>query len=324
MIGTFFFCLTAVWGATTERPLKDASFIPQWKPQAQFAGYYVAFEKGFYRREGINLSILVGDPRRPPAELLQRGEVDFATMWLSSGIERRSKDIRVVNLAQIVQRSSLMLVAKKTSGIARPSDMNGKKVGVWKGDFQIQPEAFFRKYGLNVRTVAQGYSVNLFLRDGIDVASAMWYNEYHTLFSAGLNPEELNTFYFSDHGLNFPEDGIYMMEGNYQQNQVLAQGFVRASIDGWLYAFEHPEEALQIVIKYMVAANVPANTAHQRWMLSRMKDIILPKGGLRQSIGILDRADFLSVAEEMKAQKLIPKAPRFEEFGLNCVAHAEK
>jgi NitT/TauT family transport system substrate-binding protein len=316
--------LAPALSAAAEKPLVDMTFIPQWKPQAQFAGFYVAFEKGFYRKEGINLTILTGDPRRPPATLLGQEEVDVATMWLSSAIEKRSKGLGFVNIAQLVQRSSLMFVAKKSRGIREPKDMNGRKVGVWKGDFQIQPEAFFRKQGLSVTVVPQGYTVNLFLRDGIDVASAMWYNEYHTLLNSGMNPEELTTFFFSDQGLNFPEDGIYMLEKNFRKNPDLACAFARASIEGWLYAFQHKEEALRIVLTYMSAANVPANAPHQRWMLARMEDIILPKGLPQERLGILNRSDYEAVAGEMKAQGLIASVPDYEKFAVNCAGYAQK
>jgi NitT/TauT family transport system substrate-binding protein len=316
--------LATVISAGAEKALKEASFMPQWRPQAQFAGFYVAFEKGMYRKEGINLTILAGDPRKPPAEVLEGGGVDFATMWLSTGVERHSRGIGLINLAQLIQRSSLMLVAKKGRGISQPGDMTGKKIGVWKGDFQIQPVAFFRKYNLRVTVVPQGYSINLFLRNGIDVASCMWYNEYHAILNAGINPEELSTFFLSDYGLNFPEDGIYMMKKNYQKDPELARAFVRASIEGWTYAFRHPEEALQIVLKYMAAANVPANAAHQRWMLARMEDLILPKNRPKETVGILDRSDFRMVSEEMKTQRLINVIPAFEGFAMNCIAYAQK
>jgi NitT/TauT family transport system substrate-binding protein len=112
--------------------------------------------------------------------------------------------------------------------------MNGKKVGLWGPIFQIQPKAFIKKYNLNVKIIRQSFSVNLFLRDGVDVASAMWYNEYHTILNSGLNPDELTTFLFHQHGLNFPEDGIYTMKDTFQRDPDLCKAFVKASIEGWL------------------------------------------------------------------------------------------
>ncbi|MDD5242893.1 MAG: ABC transporter substrate-binding protein, partial [Syntrophorhabdaceae bacterium] len=169
--------MSALYAETT---LQSASFIPQWSPQAQFAGYYVALEKGIYQKYGINLNIKMGGPYSVPADLLEKGEVDFGTMWLSTAVQKRSQGVRLVNISQIVQRSALMLVAKKGRGIQKPEDINGKKVGLWRDEFRLQPLAFFKKFNLHVKIIPQSYSVNLFLRDGVDVASAMWYNEYHT------------------------------------------------------------------------------------------------------------------------------------------------
>ncbi|HOE15795.1 MAG TPA: ABC transporter substrate-binding protein [Syntrophorhabdaceae bacterium] len=314
----------AVSALCAEPALKDMSFIPQWTPQAQFAGYYVAFEKGIYRKYGINLAIKTGGPYSAPVDLLEKGEVDFGTIWLSTAIQKRSQGIKIVNISQIVQRSSLMLVAKKGRGITRPEDINGKKVGLWRDEFRLQPMAFFKKYGLDVKIVPQSYSVNLFLRDGVDVASAMWYNEYHTIISAGVNPDELTSFFFHEYGLNFPEDGIYMLEQTFKKDPAAACNFAKASIEGWLYAFKHPEEALDIVLKYMATANAPANKIHQRWMLNRMKDLILPEDDKSITVGTLAMRDYQRVAGELKVNNLIGQAPEFGDFYKECAKYAEK
>lgn len=307
-----------------EAALKNVSFVPQWSPQAQFAGYYVAFEKGIYRKYGLNLNMMTGGPYRVPVELLEKGEADFGTMWLSTAIQKRSQGVKLVNISQIVQRSALMLVAKKERGIRKPEDMNGKKVGLWRDEFRLQPLAFFKKFDLHVKIIPQSYSVNLFLRGGVDVASAMWYNEYHTIISAGVNPDELTSFFFHEYGLNFPEDGIYTLEKTLAKDPAVACNFAKASIEGWLYAFKHPEEALDIILKYMAMANVPANRIHQRWMLNRMRDLILPEDDKNITIGDLNKQDYLRVAGELKRSGLIDRVPDYNDFCKECAKYAEK
>ena len=138
---------------------------------------------------------------------------------------------QVVWLDIPIQRSSLMFITKKSSGIATPRDFEGKKVGLWRGDFQVQPHAFFRKYNLNVRVITQPFStdyIDLFLMDALDVATAMWYNEYHLILNSGLNADELNTFFFDEYGLNFPENGIYTLEETYSNDPDLCCAFARA------------------------------------------------------------------------------------------------
>jgi len=307
-----------------ETALTKASFIPQWVPQAQFAGYYVAYELGFYAKHGIDLTLIPGGPDRPASELLKTGKADLATMWLSTAIQERAAGVKLVNIAQMVQKSALLLVAKKSRGIKTLQDIDGKKVGLWGAEFRIQPLALFAKYHLNMQIIPQTYSVNLLLRDGVDVASAMWYNEYHTLLNAGLNPDELTTFFFHDYGLNFPEDGIYVMEQTLREKPGLACAFVEASIEGWRYAFDHQDLALDVIIKYLSREHLPANRMHQRWMLQRMQDVmVLPDNP--NSMGCLSQNDYQSVSELLKEYGLIEIIPDFHSFCRECTCgHEEK
>jgi NitT/TauT family transport system substrate-binding protein len=244
-------------------------------------------------------------------------------MQLTAGIVRRARGLKLVNICQVAQHSALMLVAKKSSGIIEPQDINGKKVGLWGEDFQGQLQAFFRKYGLKVQTVPQGTTLNLFLRGGVEVASAMRYNEYHLLLNAGLNPEELTTFPLADHGFNFPEDGIYCLERTYKEKPQGCSQFVQGSIAGWQYAFAHPEEALDIVMKYVDAAHVPTDRVHQKWMLERMRDLILPGGG-EIPLGTLAGEDYFRVAETLKNEGIIKEIPDFSQFIVDGAGAHEK
>lgn len=262
---------------------KKITFLPQWFPQSQFAGYYVAKELGLYTKYGLDVTIKTGGPDVNTTELLNNGSTDFVTLFLTKGITERSEGVHLVNIAQISQSSALILVAKKTSGIQTLADINGKKVGLFRSDFQHVPRAFFKKYNLNVNIIPVSTGVTLFLVDGIDLLSVMWYNEYHRIFDSGLNYDELVTFFLSDYDLNIPEDGIYCLQSTYQEDPELCNSFVNATMEGWLYAFEHTDETLNIMLSYMSEARVSSNRAHQRWMLNRMKDIILPSGITRVS-----------------------------------------
>lgn len=306
-----------------DRALKKISFVPQWVPQAQFAGYYLAHERGIYKKYGIDLTIIPGGPDNPPLDLLKDGKADFATLWLSTGIQMRAKGVKLINIAQMMQRSALMLIAKKSSGIKEPRDMNGRKVGLWGPVFQIQPRAFFKRYNLEVKEIRQSYSVNLFLRDGVDVTSAMWYNEYHTILNSGLDPDELTTFFFHEHGLNFPEDGIYALEETFQKDPALCKAFVNASIEGWRYAFAHPEEALAIVMKNLKKEHIPATLVHQKWMLERMEDLMLPQDAVTPA-GRLLAEDYNRVAKGLLNNSLIDEIPVHTSFYRECASHVEK
>ncbi|MCK9620130.1 MAG: ABC transporter substrate-binding protein [Methylobacter sp.] len=306
-------CAVALPVYAAETPLKNASLMPMWSPQAQFAGYYVALDKGIYARHGIDLKILRAGPGCSPAEALKKGDVDFAILWLTTALQHRAAGTELVNLAQIVQRSSVMLISKKTAGIKTINDMDGKKVGLWEGDVSIPPRTLFARHGIKVRVVRQSQTVNLFLRGGIDVASAMWFNEYHTILNSGVDPEELNTIFLSDQGMNFPEDGIYTMEKTVQKDPALAAAFVDASLEGWRHAFDHPDEALDIVIKYMREAKLPANRMHQKWMLERMRDLMMPVDS-QARLGYLMEQDYKAVGHAMQSNGLIRSYPDYSAF----------
>ncbi len=313
---TFFISHSIIWAEKIK--LKKATFIPQWIPQAQFAGYYMALYKGIYKKYGIDLTIINGGPDRPSDVYLKDRKADFATMWLSTAIIWRSKGLELVNIAQIIQKSSLMFVAKKSSGIRCPRDLNGKRVGLWGPMFQVQPKAFFNKFGIKIIPVRQSYSVDPFLRGAVDATTAMWYNEYHTILMSGIDPNELTTFFFYKYGLNFPEDGIYVLEDTLKRHPKLCESFVKASIEGWMYAFSHPNETVNVVLENLYKAHIPANRAHQRWMLDRMKDLIIPKD-IDRKIGVLNKKDYIRVANILKKQGLISYIPNFDKFYCNLI-----
>jgi len=306
-------CAIVLPPVAAEPALKRATLMPLWSPQAQFAGYYVALDKGMYARHGIDLVILPAGPGHSPAQSLEDGTADFVVLWLTTAIQHRSRDHRLVNLAQVIQTSSMMLVARKTSGIRTVADMNGRKVGLWGGDLSIPPRTLFARSGITVRAVPQSHSVNLFLRGGIDVASAMLYNEYHTILDSGLDADELSVFPLRDHGMDFPEDGLYALQETIDADPALADAFVRASLEGWRYAFAHTEETLDIVVRRIREAHLPANRVHQRWMLERMRELALP-GGSKEALGELEEQDYRAVAEALLRDGLIRDYPDFREF----------
>jgi NitT/TauT family transport system substrate-binding protein len=294
---------------------KSAALVLQWQPQAQFAGFYVAEAKGFYREAGVDLRLIPGGPDVIASRLLASGQAQFATMFLATGIERRAGGMPIVHLAQLVQRSALLLVARADSGIREPKDLDGRRVGLWDNEFQLQPRALFQRLGIRPVMVPQSGSLTLFLRGGVDAASAMWYNEYHTLLASGLEPGDLRVFFFRDLELNFPEDGIYTLEKTLAQDPALCRAVVAASLKGWEHAFAHPEEALDLVVARRRAANLPTSRVHQRFMLARMRDVILGQAGdTVPPLGQLARPDFDRVAETLASQKLIKARPDFASF----------
>ena len=304
-----------LWSAVSAQepaPLTKVTFLPHWIAQAQFAGYYMAEAKGFYRRQGLEVTILDGGPRQPVARLLASGEATFASHFLSSALTLWNEKLPLVHLAQITQRSALMLVAHKSHGIESVKDLDGKTVSLW-ADFAVQPRALFSKYNLRVRTVTQGPTINLFMRGGVDAVSAMWYNEYHLFLNSGMNEEEVTLIFYDQHGLNFPEDAIYCLAGTWRARPEVCRRFVQATLEGWQYVAGHREETLNLVMQRVDQARTGTNRAHQRWMLDRMCELIRPVSPATR-LGELPRETYARVVGELKNSGDIKSAPAFEEF----------
>ncbi|MCJ2164831.1 MULTISPECIES: ABC transporter substrate-binding protein [unclassified Pseudodesulfovibrio] len=291
--------------------LEPASIILQWLPQAQFAGFFVAKDKGFYEEEGIDLTILSGGPDVLASDYLDTGKADFATLFLSTGLKRR-ETMPIVNIGQFVQRSALMLITKKSAKINSFKDLDGKKVGLWANEFQIQAIALFRQNDIRVTVVPQSNSLDLFMRGGVQAASGMWYNEYHTLLTYGLDESDLHPLFFNEAGLNFPEDGIYCLEKTATERKELCLKLVRATIRGWQYAFAHTEEALDIVLHRMREAKVSVNRVHQRWMLKRMEDIIMSDENA--TMGVLRKDDFERVQQVLLNTEFMDTPVDYADF----------
>ncbi|KHK01304.1 ABC transporter substrate-binding protein [Desulfovibrio sp. TomC] len=305
------FALALASAACAAEPLKKAALIPQWEPQAQFAGYYVALAKGFYTREGVDLTILRGGPGQPPSRLLRQGTAQFGTFFLTTAIEERAAGLPLVNLAQFVPHSTLLLIARKADGIQAPADLDGRRVSLWGPEFRMATQAFFRRNGLRVTTVPQGFTVDLFLRGGVAACSAMRYNEYHAIINAGLDPEELTVFSMADHGLDLPEDGLYTLEETARNDPELVRGVTRASLAGWRYAFAHPDEALDIVMSHVSAAHLPTNRMHQQWMLAQIKQAMTSEA---DPLGTLARERYETTAQALRRVGLITAVPEYEAF----------
>lgn len=309
-------CVQLISGSCfgSDAGLKKVAMMPQWLPQAQFAGYMVALDKGFYRQAGLDVTLMRGGPSEPPMEAVRSGRATFCSTWLSKGIQQRAAGDPILNIGQIIQQSALMLISKKEKKIETAKDFEGKKIGIWEGDFRIQPLAFLRMNHLTANIVPMYGTINLFLKGGVDAISAMWYNEYHTILNSGLERDELNLVFFRDNSeLNFPEDGIYCLEKTYEDDPQTCEQFVQASLKGWRYAFHHADEALNIVMKYTDEANVGTNRAHQKWMLDRMHDLIMPAGS-EGDFGKLDPKDYSRVGNVLQDLGFIRTVPPFDEF----------
>lgn len=229
----------------------------QWVTQAQFAGYYVALDKGFYEEEGLDVTVLAGGPDIAPPQVLAGGGADAMLNWMPSALAAREKGLPVVNIAQPFKTSGLMLTCWKDTGITGPQDFKGKTIGVWFFGNEYPFLSWMSQEGIStdggadgVTVLKQGFNVDPLLQREADCISTMTYNEYGQVIDAGVNPDELVTFKYEEQGVATLEDGIYVLEDNLKdpvfEDKMVR--FVRASMKGWKYAEENPEEAAGIVL----------------------------------------------------------------------------
>jgi NitT/TauT family transport system substrate-binding protein len=271
--------------------LHRLTFTPHWLPQAQFAGYYTALEKGFYKDEGLDVTIVHPSASVNAVEKLEKGESDIISLFLVTAISAKYKDIDIVNIAQLSQNSALLFVTRKDKNIRNLSDLNGKKIGVWYSGFDEVGKALAKANKLDVQWVPILSSINLFMVGGIDAMTVMWYNEYQQIINSGINHDELDKFFFSEYGFNVPEDGLYCLNSTYNLRKNDLEKFVKATLRGWDYARNNRVEAVELVMRIMKQENIPTNKTHQSWMLDKVLELMKPSSG-EQHIGELSRTDF--------------------------------
>ncbi|HPE86530.1 MAG: ABC transporter substrate-binding protein [Bacteroidales bacterium] len=252
------------------------TFTPHWLPQAQFAGYYMAQKMGFYEQENLVVNIEHPSASINATTKLADHEADVISLFLVTAITARDQGVNLVNIGQTSQQSALLFITKKEHNIKTISDLNGKKIGIWKSGFDEIPKALIDNNNCSVEWVPILSTVNLFLIGGIDAMTVMWYNEYDVIVNSGFDPNELNPVFISDYGYNVPEDGLYCLNETLQTKKETLKRFVKASMKGWDYAALHREETLDTVMALMKRKHIPSNRSHQAWMLDRIIELQVP------------------------------------------------
>lgn len=286
-------------------------YRPVWTAQTQFAGVYMARKMGFYQDKGLNVIIQPGGPNYSVYDLLQKGESDIVQMSLLTAVKRDAENGNLVNLAQLMQKTSLMLVGKKSRGINSLADFNGKRIGLWKTDERLLASLFLLNHNLKMDIVDLDTSINLFLKDGIDVINVMRYNEYHLMLQAGINPQDLFTVSLDDTQFNLADNGLYTTRAFYEKHPQECRNFAVATINGWLYAFSHQEETINTVLEIMNENHLPANKPHQLWMLKELSnDFLAPK----DKIGVLQESDFEKAKKILIEQNMPTTNQTYKSF----------
>jgi NitT/TauT family transport system substrate-binding protein len=285
----------------------------KWVTQAQFGGYYVALDKGFYEEEGLDVTILPGGPDIAPPQVIAGGGADVVVEWMPAALAAREKGLPLVNIAQPFKSSGMMLTCWADVGIEKPEDFPGHTLGVWFSGNEFPFLSWMNTLGIatdgsdaGVTVMKQGFNVDPLLQRQADCISTMTYNEFGQVLDSGVAPEELITFKYEDQGVATLEDGLYVLEENLQDPAFVDKmtRFVRASMKGWKYAEANPEEAAGIVLDN--DASGAQTEAHQVRMMGEIAKLTAG------SNGALDPADFERTVATLLAggsDPVITKAP---------------
>jgi diguanylate cyclase (GGDEF)-like protein len=246
----------------------------RWLHQFQFAGYYMALEKGYYQQAGLDVEILQGGPHVPrPIDTLLAGEADFAIS--NSGVViARMQGKPVVALAAIMQASPIVWIVRADSGIYTPHDLAGKRVmlmpspestellitlareGIDLSRLQVQQTSFNPQDLIDGKTDAyDGYSTN----------EPFWLKQQNVEYRL-INPRE--------YGVNYYNDVLTTREAVLQERPQEVEAFVQASLAGWQYALEHIEESVQLIHKHYAPNK---SLEHLRFEAEELKKLIMPE-----------------------------------------------
>jgi NitT/TauT family transport system substrate-binding protein len=253
----------------------------KWVTQAQFAGYYVAKAKGYYKDADLDVTINPGGPDIATPQVIAGGGADVIVDWMPSALASREKGVPLVNVSQTFKRSGLELTCRKDTGIKTPADFKDKTLGVWFGGNEYPFLAWMAKLGLKtdgspggVKVIKQGFNVDPLLQKQADCISTMTYNEYWQVIDAGYKPDQLVVFKYEDEGVATLEDGLYVIEAKLKDPAFVAKmaKFVKASMKGWDYARAHPDEGAKIVL---AADTTGAQTEHhQKQMMGEIAKLL--------------------------------------------------
>ena len=291
----------------------DFTLQLKWVTQGQFAGYYVAQDKGFFAEEDLNVTIKPGGPDIAPPQVIAGGGADIIVEWMPAALASREKGVALVNIAQPFKSSGLMLTCRKETGITSPADFPDKTLGVWYFGNEYPFFSWMSQLNLptdgsegGVTVLKQAFNVDPLLQKQADCISTMTYNEYWQIIDAGIPEDELIVFKYEDQGVSMMEDGLYVLEENLEDDAFKdkAARFVRAAMKGWEYARANPDEAADIVLEN--DASGAQTEKHQRRMVREVNK--LTEG----SDGTLDPADYQRTVDTLlsgETDPVITKAP---------------
>ena len=322
---------TAAPSKHASQKLTTLTFQLKWVTQAQFAGYYAADAKGYYKKAGLDVKIRVGGPDIIPEQVVAGGQAQLGLDWLPSLMSARDQGTKLVNVAQVFTRSGMTEITWKSSGINTIAKMRGKKVGNWLGGNEFELFAALSRAGMDpahnkgVTIVKQPFDMNLFVNHQIDAASAMTYNELAQVLET-KNPKtgklytlrNLNVIKMDKIGTGMLEDGIFGTESwlKDKKNQETAKKFLVASFKGWIYCRSHLKDCVRMVLSH----GPTLLKGHQTWQMNEINALIWPAP---LGIGLMNSKDYKFTAKTTAKYNHLKKVPGHEAYRTDLAKAAQ-
>jgi NitT/TauT family transport system substrate-binding protein len=296
--------LVATWAAVQKVSAQEETivFTPQWTAQAQFAGFYVAEAKGFYREAGVKVRIEHPSVTQPAMSRLRNNECQATTLQLCQAMEIIDDGISLVNILQTSMNNAMVIVSARGKD---PLKQKGARVGIWSVGFGHLAICMSIKDHLDYQWVRFSQNINLFVSGALDATLAMSYNEYYQLLQAGVQMSDKNVYRFCDHGYNVQEDGVYMTREYYVKHKEQARRFAQASRKGWEWAAAHPQEALDIVMQYVEKNHIATNRVMQNLMLKEVLRLQIDRESKKREFRL--RPDMVRQASQLMLESMMLK-----------------
>ena len=291
-------------------------FQLQWVAQSQFAGYYAALDQGYYKDEGLDVTLLIGGPQVDNVGAVANGTADIGTAWLPKMLQSRENGSDLVSIAQVFQRSGTRMASFKTKNITSINDFHGKKIGSWLLGNEPELFAALTKAGFDPtkeNVIKQNFDMSGLLKGDLDVAQAMIYNEYAQVLEAKnpatgqlYKPEDFNVLDFNDPsvGTAMLQDQIFARDSWLKQgnNADVAVKFLTATFKGWIYCRDNQQKCVDIVLKN----GSQLGASHQAWQMNEINGLIWPSPN---GIGVLDPKLWDQTIQIATTYKVLKAAP---------------
>ena len=286
----------------------------RWLHQFQFAGYYAALEKGFYREEGVDVRLHAGAPDRLPVDQLISGHAEYA-VGSNEVVYQRLLGKPLVALAAVLQHSPSALLVRGDSGIRSVHDLIGKRVmllnSVKDADFMSILFAEGIKQS-QIEVIPSSYDINDLIEGRVDAFSSYMTNEPFFFMEKGIDYRAIDS---QNYQVDFYGDIFFTSEHEIEDHPERVAAVLRATLKGWRYAMDHPEEIIDLLIeKY----GVKKSREHLRYEAETLRQYILPD---LIEVGHMNPGRFQHMADTMINVGLVKPGVSLDGFVYSAKEH---